>query len=279
MKISEAFEMYRADYMRLKGLSATTLSQSHYHEKSLILFVGDKDLSLLTISDVSRWFSSLAKSRGQNTVRNYVCTLRSMLRYANLRDERCLNPDLIPIPKRLPNIPEFLTPEEITKLIEATDILRTKLIISLLYSSGIRLSELISLNREQIKNRRFTVIGKGGKARLCFIDERTERYLEEYLSARKDNHEALIVSVIHKGRMTNTNIQLLIANVGERAGFSRKIHPHIFRHSFATNLLQNGMDIRYIKELLGHSSLSTTAIYTHIVDNDLEQKYKESHTI
>lgn len=279
MKISEAFEMYRNDYMRVKNMSASLLEQSTYHEKALIGFLGNIEMSKITVSDISRWFVELSKTRGQNTVRNYICSLRCLIGYCNLRGEKCIAKDLIPAPKRLPSVPEFLTSKEVAMLIDNACNLRTKLVISLLYSSGIRLSELISLNRGQIKDRRFTVIGKGGKARLCFIDERTESYLEEYLATRKDNNEALIISAINKDRLTSSTVQIIVGNAGKDTGFDKKIHPHILRHSFATNLLQNGMDIRYISKLLGHASLHTTAIYTHVVDNELEEKYRKNHTI
>lgn len=156
--------------------------------------------------------------------------------------------------------------------------LRNAFVISLLYSSGIRLSEMLQLNRGQIVDQQFTVIGKGSKARLCFIDDRTQALMDEYLATRKDNSEALIVSAQNKQRMTPTNVQLLIKNSAERAGIKQRVTPHTLRHSFATNFLKNNGNMRYLSTMLGHSSLDTTMIYTHVVDNDLREQYKKYHT-
>lgn len=279
MKISEAFDDYRDSYMILKGRSRSTIEHHEYKKESIVKFLSDKPIEEVNTTDISSWYKYLSKTRSQNTVRNYISTIREVLDYMNLRGINCLKKSLIPAPKRLDHIPEFLTPEEVSDMIKNASSLRNKCVISLLYSSGIRLSELINLNRGQIVNKRFTVIGKGSKARLCFIDERTEELLNDYLETRKDNCEALIISVRYKMRMTATNIQLLIKNSARNAGISKKVTPHTLRHSFATNLLVNNVDIRYIGKMLGHSSIQTTMQYTHVVDNDLENRYRIGHTI
>ena len=265
--------------MVLKSRSRSTIEHHEYKKISIVEFLQDKDIEDITSSDISAWYKFLSRNRSQNTVRNYISTIREVLDYMNLRGSNCLKKALIPAPKRLDHVPEFLTPEEVSNMIENASSLRNKCVISLLYSSGIRLSELINLNRGQIIDKRFTVIGKGSKARLCFIDERTEELLAEYLKTRKDNCEALIISVRYKQRMTATNIQLLIKNSARNAGISKKVTPHTLRHSFATNLLVNNVDIRYIGKMLGHASIQTTMQYTHVVDNDLEARYRAGHSI
>ena len=279
MRLSEAFDEYRDNYMVLKSRSRSTIEHHEYKKISIVEFLQDKDIEDITSSDISAWYKFLSRNRSQNTVRNYISTIREVLDYMNLRGSNCLKKALIPAPKRLDHVPEFLTPEEVSNMIENASSLRNKCVISLLYSSGIRLSELINLNRGQIIDKRFTVIGKGSKARLCFIDERTEELLAEYLKTRKDNCEALIISVRYKQRMTATNIQLLIKNSARNAGISKKVTPHTLRHSFATNLLVNNVDIRYIGKMLGHASIQTTMQYTHVVDNDLEARYRAGHSI
>lgn len=279
MRLSEAFDEYRDNYMVLKGRSRSTIEHHEYKKVSVVEFLRDKNIEDITSSDISAWYKFLSRNRSQNTVRNYISTIREVLDYMNLRGSNCLKKALIPAPKRLDHIPEFLTPEEVSDMIKNASSLRNKCVISLLYSSGIRLSELINLNRGQIINKRFTVIGKGSKARLCFTDERTEKLLNEYLETRKDNCEALIISVRYKQRMTATNIQLLIKNSARNAGISKKVTPHTLRHSFATNLLVNNVDIRYIGKMLGHASIQTTMQYTHVVDNDLEARYRAGHSI
>ena len=156
---------------------------------------------------------------------------------------------------------------------------RAKFVISLLYSSGIRLAEFLSLNIGDIENGRFQVIGKGNKARLCFTDQRTLNLMDEYLSTRTDDSPALVVSMLHKDRMTPTNVQMLVKNAAKAAGIHKHVTPHVLRHSFATNFIGNNGNIRYLSAMLGHTSVATTMIYTHVVDNDLQEQYKKYHTV
>jgi site-specific recombinase XerD len=232
----------------------------------------------ITIDDVARWEKWLNKSRCLNTVRNYITRLRVVADYMALLGIPSIKAALIPIPRREATVPAFLTPSEVEAMIACSYSLRNAFTISLLYSSGIRLSELIQLNRGQIVDRQFTVIGKGNKPRLCFIDERTEHLMEHYLRTREDRADALIISAQNKARMTPTNVQLLIRNSAMRAGITKKVTPHTLRHSFATNFLRNNGNMRYLSTMLGHASLDTTMMYAHVVDNDLKDQYKKYHT-
>lgn len=279
MLISEAFDRYIEQYSIIKGQSSSTVYHYHKYCASFCRLVGDVELDSLSIDHVALWRHELAKGRTLNTLREYLCGLRNVLRYWELRGEKCLKYELIPVPKRDPVIPVFLSEDEVSAMINAACNVRAKFIISLLYSSGIRLSEFISLNRGQIKDRTFTVVGKGKKARICFIDERTERLMAEYLSTRLDNHEALCISQYGR-RMTATNVQLLVRNAARRAGLASKhIHPHVLRHSFATNFLRNNGNMRYLSTLMGHANMDTTAMYAHVVDVDLKRQYEQFHSI
>lgn len=288
MKIIEAFALYKNNYLLIRGSSRRILEGNDYVARTIVNAVGDKDIEMLSIDDVSKWVSSIQNrvgrdgatvNRSPNTIRNDIIRLRVVLEYMRLRGYECLNPKLIPVPKREDSVRAFLTPDEITNMIDCAFNLRNKFVISLLYSSGIRLSEMISLDRDSIKQRRFQVVGKGKKARLCFIDERTEKLMDEYLSARVDNNPALVVSAIFKERMTPTNVQLLIKNSAVRAGITKHVTPHVLRHSFATDFILNNGGIRHLSIMMGHSSINTTAIYTHVADNDLETQYKKYHSI
>ena len=278
MLISQAFDSYQKNYMVIRHQSIRILETHEVCRRSLIQQLGDKDMAAITINDVSKWVKELQKSRCLNTVRNYLTRLRVVADYMALLGVPSIKPAMIPIPRREATVPAFLTAREVEAMIASSYSLRNALVISLLYSSGIRLSELIQLNRDQIVERRFTVIGKGNKARLCFIDERTEGLLRQYLFTRKDRCDALIVSAQNKARMTPTNIQLLIRNAADRAGISKKVTPHTLRHSFATNFLRNNGNMRYLSTLLGHASLDTTMMYAHVVDNDLQDQYEKYHT-
>lgn len=279
MRLSEAFNMYLEDYIRAKNQSTRTEETHEACKRLLIQFLGDKELSQLSLLDIREWRKEISKGRRPNSVRVYILRLRAVLRYCNLRDIPAIKSELVPVPKREATVPVFLTEQEVTRMIECSTSVRNAFVISLLYSSGIRLSELIALNRGQIVDRRFTVIGKGRKPRLCFIDQRTELLMNMYLASRKDNHEALIVSNEYKRRMTATNIQLLVRNSASKACLNKKVSPHTLRHSFATNFLKNNGNMRYLSAMLGHASLDTTMMYAHVVDLDLQNQYEKYHTI
>ena len=279
MKISEAFDMYRDDYIRLKNQSNRTEELHDGCKRLFLQSIPDKDISELTMQDIRRWRESMSKTRQPNTIRVYIVRVRAVIRYLNIRGIECIDARLIPVPKRDATVPVYLTEAEVDAMIACAYNLRNAFIIALLYSSGIRLSELISLNRGQIVDRRFTVIGKGKKPRLCFIDERTERLMEQYLKGRTDHSDALVISFEHKARMTATNIQLLVRNSAARAGITKKVTPHTLRHSFATNFLRNNGNMRYLSAMLGHASLDTTMMYAHVVDYDLQKQYEKYHTI
>lgn len=279
MKISEAFGLYKNNYMFYREHSKRIMEGHDYVKKRLVGVVGDKPIGKLTLDDVQAWTTALLVGRQWNTVRNDIIRLRVVLKYIGKRGVKCIDPELIPVPKREEVTRDFLSAEEVERMIESACNIRSKFVISLLYSSGIRLSEFLSLNISDIQDRRFQVVGKGKKLRVCFIDERTEELMHEYLSTRDDSNSALVVSRINKERMTPTNVQLLVKNAAKSAGIKKHVTPHVLRHSFATNFIMNNGNIRYLSTLLGHSQVNTTMIYTHVVDNDLEAQYRQFHTI
>ena len=279
MTISEAFDLYRDDYIRIKNQSVRTEEIHEGCKRLIVSYLGNKPVASLTMLDIRHFAEALGRTRRPNSIRVYVLRLRAVIGYLNVRKIECLDARLIPVPKREATVPVYLTESEVNAMIEYAYNVRNAFIIALLYSSGIRLSELISLNRGQIVERRFTVIGKGRKPRLCFIDERTEQLMEQYLKSRHDHNDALIVSFENKARMTATNIQLLVRNSAARAGITKKVTPHTLRHSFATNFLRNNGNMRYLSALLGHASLDTTMMYAHVVDFDLQKQYEKYHTI
>lgn len=285
MKLSEAFDLYKEDYILFINQSNRTLEMHEFVRKNLLEFLSrkyardDMELADLSYAMVREWKSWLEKTRGQNTVRGYIIKLREVLGFCKKRNISCIDVDSIPVPKRKQTVPVFLTEQEVSRMITCACNIRSKFVISLLYASGIRLSELISLNQGQIVDKRFTVIGKGGKPRLCFIDDRTEFYMQEYLATRTDHCDALIVTYDHKTRMTATNVQLLVRNAAEKAGLNKKVTPHTLRHSYATNFLKNNGNMRYLAQSMGHASMDTTMMYAHVVDADLEAQYRKFHTI
>ena len=287
MKISEAFEQY-IYYATVEGQSRRVLEHSDYVKRKIIEKLGDIDLKDLDMKKIYQWqqymvYRSVATKqpikRKPNSLRCDILRLRCMLKYMNNLGEECLSWELVPIPKHEDTVRTFLDPEEVAEMIDAATNVRNKAIISLLYSSGIRVSELISLNRDSIHDKSFTVIGKGKKMRLCFIDDRTEELINEYLGTRKDESNALFVSNLYKERLSVSTVQFIMRYIRKRTGSDKHITPHTFRHSFATNYIKNDGDIRPLSKLLGHANLDTTAIYTHIEDNELRRCYNRFHTI
>lgn len=280
MRLSEAYRRYIGEYLQIKGVDENQLVHFRAGIRIWCETIGDLELSKITLEMVARFKTELktyGRHRCDNTVRNYICDLRMVLKYWKLRGEPCLDYELIPAPKREPVIPSYLSADEVQKIIDSTDIVRTKFIISILYASGIRVSELVQLNRDTIRNGCFTVIGKGKKPRICFLDARAKHYMELYLESRTDRLDCLIATK-DGTRASAETIQLIVRNATARAGIAKKVSPHTLRHSFATNYIGNGGNIRHLADLLGHASLNTTAHYTHLVNGDLMREYMLHHT-
>jgi integrase/recombinase XerD len=225
---------------------------------------------------VRDWKMLLDKTRSDATVRNYIIKLRVVLDYLEKHGHSGLRADQVPVPKRRDKVPTFLTKHEVTQCIDATKRIKNKAIIALLYASGIRISELCQLDRGELKDGSFTVIGKGGKARLCFYDERANTLIKLYLESREDNNPALFLSDMGL-RITPGCIQETFKSVRKQTGLD--VHPHTLRHSFATNLLQSNTNLFHVSKLLGHAQLNTTSQYLHVVNEDLRSVYMKHHTV
>jgi site-specific recombinase XerD len=274
--LSEAFEAYR-EIIVYKNQSPKTEESHLVCQKALIKYFGDIQIELLTPEMVRKWKLELDKGRQPTTVRSYIIKLRVVLDYLRKEGYDVIDTDRIPVPKRPETVPAFISKEQVAFLIDSTSSLRSKTIISLLYSSGVRVSELCSLNRDSIHDGTFTIIGKGGKARLCFVDQRTQEFITLYLETREDNERALFISRLSKKRITPGNVQEIFKHLKKKTGI--EAHPHTMRHSFCTNLLQSNTNLYYVQRLMGHQSLQTTQQYLHVVDLDLQKIYTEHHTI
>lgn len=277
MTISEAFEAYRQVCV-FKNQSPKTEENLVICKRALLAYFGNIYIGSLSFELIRMWKCELEKTRSPETVRNYIIKLRVVLRYCLSAGLTVVDPDTIPVPQRTDKVPIYITEAEVTKLIDSTTSVRNKAIISLLYASGIRVSELCKMNKADLDDNSFTVVGKGGKARLCFIDARTQNYLKSYLRERTDDLPYLFISKNGGLRITSGNVQEIFRYARKRGNFTKPIHPHTMRHSFATNLLKNNANIRFVQELLGHKSLNTTQMYTHVVNQDLKRIYEKHHT-
>lgn len=289
MRVSEAFEKFRVEYIVYRNQSAKTEEMSRLACRSLLEYVGDIHISELNFDTIRRWKENLERTRSPNTVRGYIIKLRVVLKHLAQQGYRnVINHEAIGVPKRRQTVVEFLTPEEVTRYIAAAikpkpgyykvNRLRNAAIIALLYASGIRVTELCNLDRTFLRDGMdsFTVRGKGGKTRLCFLDDRAKFYLGEYLATRKDNKPALFINGTRR-RITKGNIEMMFRHNNGRAKMD--VHPHMLRHSFATDLLRNNTNLYYVSKFLGHASVQTTEMYLHIVDMDLRRIYRKKHTI
>lgn len=228
------------------------------------------------------------KRRTQNY---YLIALRSFLKYLRKQGITSLSPERIELAKVPERHIDLISPVELDRLIGGADAvdergLRDRAILELLFSTGLRVSELCSLNTDlDISRDSFPIRGKGEKVRVVFLSDTAKNAIRAYLKKRTDLEEALFVNVPLKrgstaarSRLTPRSIEMLMKTYAAKAGITKKVTPHVLRHSFATDLLNNGADIRSVQQLLGHASISTTQIYTHVTDTHLQEVHKKFHS-
>ena len=225
----------------------------------------------------------------------HLIALRGFLKYLSKRGIKSLDPTLVDLPRATKKQVTFLHFDEIERLLneipEDTETgLRDRAIIELLFSGGLRVSELCSLNRDSInlERREFVVRGKGKKDRPIFIDQSTADCLKDYLDMRTDSLPALFLNNSKNlqtpstsgdyRRLTPRSIERIVQKYAKQAGITKHVSPHTLRHSFATDLLMNGADIRSVQSLLGHANISTTQIYTHVTDQHLREIHERFHS-
>jgi site-specific recombinase XerD len=224
----------------------------------------------------------------------YVIALRNFLKYLAKRDIPALAAEKIELPKisrRQIEIPEYGEIERLLSAPKGNDLrsLRDRAILETLFSTGLRLSELCNLGRyEDFARGELTVRGKGEKLRVVFLSDRAKKAIKEYLDKRTDAEPALFVSLskVAKdspqspkvlGKITPRAVQRLVDQRAREAGIGKKVHPHMLRHMFATDLLMNGADLRSVQEMLGHANITTTQVYTHLTNKELREIHETFH--
>jgi site-specific recombinase XerD len=243
---------------------------------------------------LNRLGTNTSEELQKNTLNYHLIALRSFLKWCAKRDIKALPADKIELAKVVRKQVTFLSNEELNNLFVQPNTntlqgLRDRAILELLFSSGLRVSELVALNKEHVnlKRREFMVRGKGQKDRPIFISETAVEWLSNYISHRNDTIPALFVRHSNKRssstttgnyqRLTARSIQRMVARYALLAGITKHVSPHTLRHSFATDLLMNGADLRSVQALLGHSNIATTQIYTHVTDPHLKEIHKKFH--
>ncbi|MCL4353188.1 tyrosine-type recombinase/integrase [Patescibacteria group bacterium] len=255
-------------------------------------------LDLATVRKYRVFLSERVDAKGLTlkrvTQNYYVIALRSFLRFLIKNDYKTLEPSKIDLPKTESRSLKFLEKEQVDRLVTECDTSREdgkrdRAILELLFSTGLRVSELVKLNREQInlERREFGVIGKGGRARVVFISDRAAEWIKRYIQERKDNFKPLFIRYSgrqleenngEKMRLTARSIERIVKKYVHLARLPVDATTHTLRHSFATDLLTNGADIRSVQEMLGHKNIATTQIYTHVTNKQLREVHEAFHS-
>jgi site-specific recombinase XerD len=295
------------EYLQLeKNYSKLTIKKYQYQLSHFLNWLEENDvncnaenLTPETIKNYRLYLARITKPDQRplkyGTRNYYVIVIRSFLRYLIAkRDVNTLSPDKIDLPKQESRSISFLNVDKVDRLLNSPDLetkngLRDKAILETLFSTGLRVSELVSLNREQLdlKRREFAVRGKGGKIRIVFLSDSSVHWLNHYLQSRKDEFKPVFVNnrkankYLDKTgeslRLTSRTVERIVTNYALKSGIPVHVSPHTLRHSFATDLLINGADIRSVQEMLGHSSIRTTQIYTHVTDKHLKEAHDLYH--
>ena len=237
-----------------------------------------------------------AETLSKKTQNYYLIAIRAFLKYLARQEIKTLPAERIELAKTGERILDLITPAELRRLLDSPKgsglkDLRDKAILELLFSTGLRVSELCSLKADiDLGADEFSIRGKGGKVRVVFLSETAKSTVKKYLNARKDMSDALFIQIgtelrkktkdektMEAGPLTKRSIERIVKQHAIKSGISKKVTPHSLRHLFATDLLSNGADIRSVQIMLGHSSISTTQIYTHITDKHLRDVHKNFH--
>lgn len=283
------------------GRMPKTAENYEFYLNRFVEFAGDIAPAQITAEVVRKyrlWLNRLENDRGETlatiTQAYHLIALRGFLKYLVKRDIPSLAPEKIELPKTHRKQVTFLHYDEVMRLLEQVDVttetgLRDRAILELLFSSGLRVSELVGLNRDHIntKRREFMVRGKGQKDRPIFISKTAAEWVDRYLAERHDSLVPLFISYSKNveantsgdyRRLSARSIQRMISQYARLAGITKHVSPHTMRHSFATDLLMNGADIRSVQSMLGHSNIATTQIYTHVTDAHLKDVYEKFHS-
>lgn len=289
------------EYLEIEqNRSQKTIQNYDHYLTRLIDFAGEIKISEIDGEMIRKWRlwlnrlgTNTSDELGKTTQNYHLIALRSFLKYCARRDIPALTADKIELSRTKRKQVTFLTEDELERVFEQPDVstiagLRDRAILELLFSSGLRVSELTGLDKDHInlKRREFMVRGKGQKDRPIFISEDAANWVTQYIEKRQDTAKPLFVrysgskKVDTTGnfqRLTARSVQRLVARYALLAGITKHVSPHTMRHSFATDLLMNGADLRSVQAMLGHSNIATTQIYTHVTDPHLKSVHERFH--
>lgn len=289
------------EYLELEqNRSQKTIRNYDHYLTCLLDYAGDihvTDIDAKLIRKWRLWLNRLGTNNsdelGAATTNYHLIALRSFLKFCAKRDIPALAADKIELARTKRKQVTWLNEDELERVFAQPDMntlagARDRALLELLFSSGLRVSELVGLDRGHInlKRREFTVRGKGQKDRPVFISAEAAEWIQKYLDMRQDNTRPLFIRFAgnkkvdlsgNYHRLTARSVQRLVAHYALLAGITKHVSPHTLRHSFATNLLMNGADLRSVQAMLGHSNIATTQIYTHVTDPHLKSVHEQFH--
>ena len=290
------------EYLEIeKNCSKLTIRDYRHYLDVFAQWYGERNIANLTLGDVRKYRVFLANridNHGNGLARvtqnYYVIALRSFLRYLIKNDHQTLEPSKIDLPKTVSRSLKFLTKDQVDRLVTQADTekeegSRDRAILELLFSTGLRVSELVGLNKEKInlERREFGVIGKGQRSRIVFISDRAAEWVKKYLEKREDPYYPLFIRYSgaeipenngERMRLTARSVERIVKKYVRSSRLPVDATVHTLRHSFATDLLSNGADLRSVQEMLGHKNIATTQIYTHITNPQLRNVHKTFHS-
>ncbi len=289
------------EYLEIEqNRSQKTIRNYDHYLTRLLDYQGDLNVGDIDDELVRKWRlwlnrlgTNVSDELGSATLNYHLIALRSFLKFCSKRGIPTLAPTRIELARTKRKQVTWLDEDELERLFAQPDTaklagMRDRAILELLFSSGLRVSELVGLDRDHVnlKRREFMVRGKGEKDRPIFVSPEAADWLQKYLDARKDNTKPLFIRYMgnkkvdlsgNYHRLTARSVQRLVASYALLAGITKHVSPHTLRHSFATNLLMNGADLRSVQAMLGHSNIATTQIYTHVTDPHLKEVHKKFH--
>ena len=284
------------EYLEIdRNVSQLTIRNYDHYLQRFLLYVNKRYPDLTIIHDVDQevvrnyrlFLSRYADEKGLTLKRvtqgYHIIALRSFFKFLTKKNIPALPAESLDIPKGESRSLKFLNQEQVERLLNAPDNARDKAILELLFSTGLRVSELVNLNRDKIdhEKREIGVIGKGGRARVVFISDSASYWILKYIEERTDTDEALFIRISGRTdaqlRLTPRSIQRIVERYVKQTNLPVKITPHGLRHTFATDLLSAGADLRAIQEMLGHKTIATTQIYTHVTNPQLKKIHEKFH--
>lgn len=276
-----------------KGRSVKTVENYDRYLSRFLSYTKLTNPSQITdavIRDYRLWLNRLPAGDGtmkRKTQNYHLIALRAFLKYLTRRDIKTLQPEKIELAKVPERSLDLISPQELERLMQAPKgdglkELRDRAMLELLFSTGLRVSELCSLDNDiDLSRDELSIRGKGEKVRVVFLSPTAKDAVRAYLKARKDIEEALFVNYgrgsAKVGRLTPRAVEQIVKRYAIHAGITKKVTPHVIRHSFATDLLENGADLRSVQALLGHANIQTTQVYTHVTDKHLRDIHQRFH--